>query len=276
MGKHERSWVEIAEQAVTDGLNGCEQNRYIEQIIDTVKQRVPKGYLKAIWTGGEDYKDPGDVHLEYADGARVRIELKFSHAGGSGTAKNISTKILAKSVWKTIRNYPEYDEDLGLKQQRYSLVENRIGRKLRTASDYAIQLRKFRDQGDPIIEQIAAITAPGQEQYAAYAAKEMNQYLDKVNGLVHEILGTSDLDEEHQDMLYCVIKNFETGQQTVEFFDFTDLDKFITKVEASGKSIKFYNASDKDVVRFSVTWKNICQGGATPCFNVFVGNAFRQ
>jgi hypothetical protein len=61
----------------------------------------------------------------------------------------------------------------------------------------------------------------------------------------------------------------------VDFFDFTDMDRHVTKVEATGKSIKFVNASGKDVVRFSVTWKNICQGGSTPCFNVFIGNAFK-
>jgi hypothetical protein len=53
------------------------------------------------------------------------------------------------------------------------------------------------------------------------------------------------------------------------------MDRNVTKVEATGKSIKFVNASGKDVVRFSVTWKNICQGGSTPCFNVFIGNAFK-
>jgi hypothetical protein len=275
MGKHERDWVEAAEQAVSDGLNGQEQNLSITKVVSAIQEKIGIGYEKAVWTGGRDYKDPGDVHVIRTD-RKDRIELKFSHASGSGTAKNISQKTLTKKIDSSIVSYQQWDIDQGLKLQRYDLVESKIGRKLKTASDYCQQLRIFRDSGDPIIDAIAQITSPGQESYAKYAAEQLNQYLDKVNGLVHDILGTTDLDESHQDVLYCVIKNFESEKQTTEFFDFTDLDKFITRVESSGKSIKFLNSSGKDVLRFSVTWKNICQGGATPCFNVFVGNAFRN
>jgi len=275
MGRHERSWVEAAEQAVTEGLNGHEQSAAIAAVVAEIQQRVGLGYLRAVWVGGDNYKDPGDVHVIWPD--RIdRIELKFSHGSGSGTAKNISQKTLNKKIDNSILSYQDWDRSLGLQAQRYSLVEQRIGRKLSTASDYCHQLRLFRAAQDPIIQQISEITGPGQESYAEYASGQLNLYLDKVNGLVHDILGTSDLDDSQQDVLYCVIKNFESDRQTVEFFDFTDLDKFITHVENTGKSIKFLNKNGKDVLRFSVTWKNICQGGSTPCFNVFVGNAFKQ
>lgn len=275
MGKHERDWVETAEQAVAAGLNGEPQNDSISAVVQAIQQKIGTGYLNAVWVGGDTYKDPGDVHVLWPD-RKDRIELKFSHASGSGTAKNISQRTLTKKISSEILSYQEWDNNQGLKAKRYSLVEQRIGRSLATASDYCRQLRKFRDAQDPIIDAIADITGPGQETYAAYAAQQLNLYLDKVNGLVHDILGTSDLDDHQQDVLYCVIRNFESTKQTVDFFDFTDLDKFITRVESSGKSIKFYNKNSKDVLRFSVTWKNICQGGSTPCFNVFVGNAFKR
>lgn len=275
MGKHERDWVEAAEQSVADGLNGQPTNSYIEQIVSAIKNKIGVVYQKALWVGGDNYKDPGDVHIISND-KKIKIELKFSKATGNGTAKNVSAKIFNKKVSNTIKGYQQFDIDLGLREQRYKLVESKINRTLRNASDYTKCLRSFRDTGDVIIEQIAEITSPGQEQYAKYAADLLNQHLEKVNFVVNEILGTSQIDENHQDVLYCVIKNFESSTQTVEFFDFTDLDKFITHVESSGKSIKLYNKSNKDVIRFSVTWKNICQGGATPCFNVFVGNAFRN
>lgn len=275
MGKHERDWVEAAEQAVSAGLNGEQQSAAIMKVVNAIREKVGTGYKNSVWVGGDTYKDPGDVHVIWSD-RKDKIELKFSHGKGSGTAKNISQKTLTKKIDSSIKSYQQWDIDLGLRDQRYNLVEQKIGRKLKTASDYCQQLRKFRDAGDSIIEQISQVTGPGQESYAQYAAQHLNSYLDKVNGLVHEILGTSDLDDSQQDVLYCVIKNFETDQQTVEFFNFTDLDKFITRVENTGKSIKFLNKSGKDVLRFSVTWKNICQGGSTPCFNVFVGNAFRH
>ena len=275
MGKHERDWVEVAERAVADGLNGIPQDEYISPIVEAIRNRIGTEYLKSNWVGGDNYRDPGDVHVLWPN--RVdRIELKFSKGAGSGTAKNVSSRILTKKVENSILGYQQWDQLQGFKDRRYALVESRIQRELKSASDYCNQLRKFRYDNDSIVEQIAEITAPGQESYAEYAADECNRYLDRVNNLVHEILGTSDIDQQHQDVIYCVIKKFGTKDQTVEFFDFTDFDKSITEVVASGKSIKFLNRNKKDVIRFSVTWKNICQGGATPCFNVFVGNAFRH
>ena len=88
------------------------------------------------------------------------------------------------------------------------------------------------------------------------------------------VLNVTGADVPKQDISYCVVQHFETDYQTVEFYNFADMDRTIAKIEASGQSIKFYNANNKDVIRFSVHWKNICQGGATACFNVFIGNAF--
>ena len=58
------------------------------------------------------------------------------------------------------------------------------------------------------------------------------------------------------------------------FYDFSEMDSVVTEVVNSGKSIKMLNQHGKEVLRFSVLWKNICQGGQTPCFTVFVGNAY--
>ena len=51
------------------------------------------------------------------------------------------------------------------------------------------------------------------------------------------------------------------------------MDSVVSKVVNSGQSIKMLNQHGKVVLRFSTTWKNICQGGATPCFTVFTGDA---
>lgn len=275
MGKHERDWVEEAEKAVASGLNGAAQNCWIDAVVKHIQQKIPPAYHKAVWVGGADYHNPGDVHVHYDRDPMVKVELKFSHGSGSGTAKNISTKVLTKKVNSNIKNYPDFDAELGLRQQRYELIESIAGAPIPTATKYTSILRNLRNANDPVIDKIAEITAPGQIKYAEYAAQQLNQHLKQVNALVNSLLNTDSVDQLHQDVLYCVIRNFESSAQTVDFFDFTEMDRVITKVEASGKSIKFLNASGRDVVRFSVTWKNICQGGATPCFNVFIGNAFR-
>lgn len=275
MGKHERSWVAAAEQAVAAALNGLPASDSIAAIAAAIRASVGTDYVRAEWTGGENYRDPGDVHLVWAD-RRERIELKFSRASGAGTAKNVSQKTLTQRIDASITSYQQWDQDQGLRSQRYALVESVLGRSLRNQSDYVRELRRLREFNPEILDQIAQITAPGQESYALYAADQLNQYLDRVNLLIHEILGTSDIDTDRQDIIYCVIRNFETDSQTVEFMDFTDMDKRIDRVVASGKSIKFLNGSGRDVLRFSVTWKNICQGGSTPCFNVFVGSANRR
>lgn len=275
MGTHQRDWAEQAEIDITAGLNGLPVNDSIQRIVNTIHTQIKKMYpnevfKKAHWVGGDNYKDPGDVHVEFASGKKEKIELKISLAKGNGTAKNLGAKTFNKKVSKNIKGYLEFEQDY--KQQRYDYLGSLISRKFNTASAYCIELRK---QPDTVKDKIAIITAPGQEAYAKYAATELNNYLKEVNLLVNNILNVSGVEEPKQDILYCVVQSFNSKYQTEEFYDFADMDRTITKIEATGKSVKFYNAKGKDVIRFSVHWKNICQGGSTACFNVFIGNAYK-
>ena len=278
MGKYQRDWAEEAEIEVANGLNNLPVNEYIVPIVDQIRKYIAENYkediFKAEWAGGNDYADRGDVHVFLKSSTKVPIELKFSKETGSGTAKNPSTTIFKKKLNIDIKSYPEFDSELGLKLKRFRLVENKIGRALKNDADYKRQLRHYRDTLDPIIDVIADITAPGQVAYAEYASKKLNNYLTEVNTLVNLLLGSNDAKIAQQDLVYCVVKKFGSKKQTVEFQDFTSMDRTITRVESVGKSIKFLNKNGKDVLRFSVHWKNICQGGATPCFNVFIGNEY--
>ena len=58
--------------------------------------------------------------------------------------------------------------------------------------------------------------------------------------------------------MYCVVKHYESKKQTVSFYDFSEMDSVVTEVVNSGKSIKMLNQHGKEVLRFSVLWKNIC------------------
>lgn len=275
MGQYQRDWVEVAEKAVASGLNNEPQNDYITSVVNAIKVKIPQSYSLAQWAGGNDYANAGDVHVHYANNDVVKIELKFSHGQGQGTAKNVSDRFFTKNIDPTVQGYKLFDQSLGLKAQRWQLVEQVSGVTIKNHSHYARLLRHYRLVQPTLLEQIANITEPGQTQYAQYAADQLNQHLVKVNEIIPQLLNTDLVDQTRQDVLYCVIKQFETSQQTVDFYDFTDMDKNIVKVSATGKTIRFQNQNGKDVVRFSVTWKNICQGGSTPCFNVFVGNAFK-
>lgn len=275
MGQYQRDWVEVAEKAVASGLNREPQNAHIAAVVNAIKVKIPQSYSLAQWAGGNDYANPGDVHVYYPNSDVVKIELKFSHGQGQGTAKNVTERYFTKNIDAGIKSYKLFDQELGLQAQRWQLVEQASGTVIGRASAYTKLLRQYRLTQPTLLDQIADITAPGQEQYATYAAVELNKHIDQVNVAIRKLLNTDLVDQNRQDVLYCVVKHFGQRKQTVEFYDFTDMDQQVVKVSAIGKSIKFENQSGKDVVRFSVTWKNICQGGSTPCFNVFVGNAFK-
>lgn len=279
MGKYQRDWAEQVEKDTADGLNGGTISEAVAPIVDAIRAKLTELYpndpiASAVWTGGNDYNNPGDVHVTLASGKVVKIEEKVSRDKGSGTAKNLTTRILAKQVAEDIQAYPVFED--AWRRQRFQLLESHIGRSLKNNSDYVRQLRALRDQGDSIIEQIANITHPGAEAYASYAAQEMNKHLAKVSGLADWVLHNQDAAQAKQGILYCVVKQYGSPNQTIEFYDFADMDRTVVKVESSGKSIRCFNKKGRDVIRFSVHWKNVCQGGATPCFNVFIGNAFRH
>ncbi|NBP36524.1 MAG: hypothetical protein EBV01_14175 [Betaproteobacteria bacterium] len=274
MGKHERAWAEKAEKDVTDGLNGIYRGSFIKKIVEAIQKSVSNEYTQAIWVGGKDYDNLGDIHLETENGL-IRIELKVSRQEGVGTTKNLGSAAFTKRVSSDIKSYQQWDIEHGLKDQRYKMLQNRIGRKIKNTTDYENQLRILRDQKDQIIEQIVDITSPGQESYAKYAAEKLNMDLSKLDNLINLVLGINKLDESEQNVLYCVVKNFESEDQTIEFFDFSNLNKIVTEVKSSGKQIKFYS-KDTQLMRFSVNWKNICQGGGTPSFNVWANTSFRS
>lgn len=277
MGKHERDWAEPAELDVANGINGEIISECLQPVVDSIVARINQQYNEGIswaeWTGGNNYNDPGDVHVHLNSQEKVKVELKFSKKTGAGTLKNPSTNILKKKIESSILNYPEFE--IEYKKQRYDLIEAHVGRRPRTAHEYTKILRSLRDNNDPIIDKIAEITAPGQEAYSAYAASILKLHLAKVNDMVDTLLNLDPDGVTQQGILYCVVKHYGTAEQKVEFYEFTEMDRIVVDVESSGNSILFKNSKGKDVIRFSTTWKNICQGGATPCFNVFLGNAFQ-
>lgn len=269
--KNSRSWAEPAEQAVTAAINGIGDHLHARLVADAIRAYVPD-IVRAEWKGARDYAGGGDIMLELMDAVQRVCECKFSMGSGSGTAKNLGAKTFAKRIDSSIVGYQEFEADY--KTQRYALVEQLTGRAPSTATAYCAVLRGWRTTDPSRLVEIADITAPGQVAYAQYAAGELNKHLDKVNAFANGILGNIDTRQLRQDVVYCVTKHWQGRFQSTEFYDFVDMDRAITQVVAKGKQIKLQNAQGRDVLTISVNWKNICQGGATPSFNVFIGNEF--
>jgi hypothetical protein len=268
--KNSRSWAEPAEQAVTAAINGLTDDIHAQLVASAIRSYVPN-IVRAEWKGATDYAGGGDIRLEVADGSRV-CECKFSMGSGSGTAKNLGAKTFGKRIDASIVGYQEFESTY--RTQRYALVEQYTGRQPKTATEYCAILRSWRTTDPSRLVEIADITAPGQVAYAQYAASELSLHLEQVNQFANGILGNIDTRQLRQDVVYCVTKHWQGKFQSTEFYDFLDMDRTVTQVVAKGKQIKLQNAKGRDVLTISVNWKNICQGGATPSFNVFIGNEF--
>jgi hypothetical protein len=279
MGKFERDWAELAERNTAAGIRGETVDTADKKIADAIRTHVEAEFGQtvdtAVWVGAEAYDDAGDIHVFLKDGTKIPVELKTSRENGSGTKANPSTNILKKYISGVV-NYPDFDASLGLLDKRYELVESITGTRPAKAAHYGKVLRELRGTQPTVLDAIAEITAPGQEAYARYAAEELNTNLAAAQQLIDDILEGNNTTQQSatDNLVYCVVKKYQTAGQTVEFYNFAEMDSAVARVVSEGKSIKLQNAAGYDILRFSVTWKNICQGGATPCFNIFVGNAY--
>ena len=283
MGTLQRDWVEIAEQEVANAFTKKSKSKYINSIKKDIESDINKNYPNddinhAEWIGAEDYSSKGDNRVYLKSGREVPVELKFSKTKGSGTKFNPTTNILKKYITDPrLQSYPEYDEMLGLKKIRYDMVESLVGHKMNSAVEYEDNLTAIREINKPFIKSIADVAKAGAIGYAVDTSKIMNEHLEGVQKMVDNVLDgnntTTDV-EITNDLIYCVVKNFENSKQSVEIYDFDDMDSKVANVISVGKSIKIQNKMGKDILRMSVHWKNICQGGKTPCFNGFVGNAY--
>ena len=104
MGKHERDWVDIAEESVSAAINGKSTNKYINEIalsnIKHIEKKFNTTVISSKWTGSNNYACPGDVEVFTTEHPTIPVELKFSKENGSGTKANPSTnmKLIIKLI----------------------------------------------------------------------------------------------------------------------------------------------------------------------------------
>lgn len=273
MSGHHRDWAEKAEKQVANALNGEDTNTYIQRIALAIQTKINKPYVKAVWVGSEEYNSKGDVHLYQEDGTIIPIELKFSKKEGSGTKANTTTEIVKDYLSEEVQSYPEFDEQF--RKERYNYLGNIVGLEL-SKKQYETALRKFRESKRSVLTEIENNARRSAEAYASYLADKMNNNLNETTSFAVEILkgnNTRKKSKLNEELVYCVIKNFNKENQSVSFYDLNNTESTICSVVATRKTVRLLNQFGKDVLRLSVHWKNICQGGKTPCFNIFLGEA---
>jgi hypothetical protein len=275
MNKFEREWAEVAEKKVASAMNVDTHHRQIsDSVVTFIENTHQAEVVSAKWVGSESYDEAGDIHVFLENNKMIPVELKVSKENGSGTKANPSTNLLKKYIPEAT-NYPDHEALLLV--ERYDFIESLTGTRPVKPADYSATLREFRADGrKDVLDKIVEITTPGQVAYATYAAELLNDNPEATQMMVNDILegNNTTKDTVTTDLVYCVVKHYQTAKQTVEFYKFEEMDSNVRSVTSEGKSIKIQNQAGYDILRFSVHWKNICQGGSNPCFNVFVGNAY--
>ena len=295
MGKHERLWSEKVEKNVAAALNGAPSSDSDMRIAESIKRQVLSKLPKtstlgvATWTGGGAYSIPGDIMLEVNDSLAGRteknIEIKVSKKGGKGTKGNVGSTWFKKQVNEEILSYQDFDKRGGFKARRYRFLENKFGVTLKTKKEYETLLRERRDKEfikkpnkapvhGPTVTKIASIAGESKEEHASYVVKEINsskENFDKFNKAVSKVIsgnntvGHTDVELDE----YCIIRHYGKEKQSEELVDFSTMDNDVKRVYSKGFGICAANQSGEIIVRFNVHWKNICQGGQSPCFNIF-------
>ncbi len=258
------------------------------KIIDTFPNIIEAQHI-----GSSAYNIEGDILL-ITESKAINIEIKMSEHYGKGTLANISQKIF-KAINTEIESYQDFHnnyvyEDTNFKNWCWTKVGDAVGKKIRTASEYQTFLRNLRDSGSYIVDEIVEQTNFIKIEYNEYLISELlntPDYLHKLTLLVrllkdgihtyadikNEISELKPLDQYKQRSEYYVVYVYNVfGDVSCQIVDYSEALDTVHDIESNGQSIVLKNSEGKIIVRFSTHWKNICQGGATPCFNVFHGN----
>ena len=189
----------------------------------------------------------------------------------------------------SIPAYADFDAVNTLK--RFNIVKDHLGLLPGSKAEYEKVLKEAKDakiaQWPSLHAAISEATNPTKSKYAARVVKDLNKLLatdegkKKINQMVKEVFdGNNTCKPSDEDTKKCsyyvVVKRYEQDDQTQEIKDFEICAHGeVVKAKASGYQIQLLNSEGKTVLNFATHWKNICQGGKTPCFNVFVGTALK-
>ncbi len=293
LSSYHRGIAEDFEKLLTNYLNNPNSRvpQNIKFVGDKIKDKFPN-IIEAQHIGSHAYNIEGDILLITKDKA-INLELKTSDTFGRGTLANVSQKLF-QAINPEIIGYQEFHNnyvynDITFREYCWKSVGDNFGVKIKTSAEYQRYLRTLRDAHSEIVDNIVNITNEIKIEYNEYLVNELKStkdYLYRLTYLVRllkdgihtysEIKKSLDEFKSSEQYIsrskYYVLYVYNVSSNiSCQIVDYNKALDTVVDIEANGQSIILKNKDGQTVLRFSTHWKNICQGGATPCFNVFHG-----
>lgn len=292
---YHRGVSETFEKDLVNYINKKNTNapRNIKIIGNEILSKFPTT-IEAQHIGSGSYDIEGDILLITED-KPINIEIKMSDSFGKGTLANVSQKLF-QTINPGIIGYQDFHngyiyEDMPFKDYCWMLVGESMGKKIRTSSEYQVLLRTLRDSDSAIVDEIVEITNGIKLEYNDYLVDELKKtpdYLYKLTFLVrllkdgihtyseikNYLSEFKKVDDYKKRSKYYVVYIYNASSSNIssEIVDYSKALDTVHSIDAVGQSLVLKNIEGQTILRFSTHWKNICQGGATPCFNIFHGN----
>lgn len=294
MSSYHRGIAEDFEKKLTSYINNRNTNAQsnVKLVGDYIIQTFPD-IIEAQHIGSTSYNVEGDILL-VTESRPINLEIKTSDSFGKGTLANSSQKLFT-AIDPNILGYQDFHNNFIYKNMRFKdycwkIVGEKVGKKIRTASEYATLLRNLRDSGSEVVDEVVDTTNDIKLEYNSYLIAELKKtpdYLYKLTYLVRllkdgihtfsdirkELAEFKGIESYKKRSEYYVVYIYNVSSDvSCEIADYSKAIDTVYSIDFVGQSIVFKNIDNDIILRFSTHWKNICQGGATPCFNIFHGN----
>jgi hypothetical protein len=291
MSSYHRGIAEDFEKKLTSYINNRNVNAQanVKLVGDYIIQCFPD-IVEAQHIGSKSYNVEGDILL-VTESKPINLEIKTSDSFGKGTLANSSQKLFT-AIDPNILGYQDFHNNFIYKNMRFKdycwkIVGDKVGKKIRTASEYATILRTLRDSGSEVVDEIVDTTNDIKLEYNSYLIKELKKtpdYLYKLTYLVRllkdgihtfsdirkELAEFKGIESYKKRSEYYVVYIYNVSSDvSCEIADYSKAIDTVYSIDFVGQSIVLKNIDNDIILRFSTHWKNLCQGGATPCFNIF-------
>jgi len=263
-----RIWADEVEKNIVNELNNIDtEHEYAKLAATELNNKF--NILEAHWTGSGNYDENGDIKL-ITDNGDVFIELKASAKTSGGTTANVSQAFFKDNVHEAL-GYTDYEDNNGITAHR-QLLANTTNKKV-----YEKTLRDSRSTDKILLNQIVSFTNTKKPEYIDFMLPKLNKNKAKLSKLLFLLkngIHTKDAIKKHsdskvQDNYYILFITKYNTTPAVRLVNPNKITYNVTNIERAGESSIVFKNKDEALMRFSVHWKNICQGGATPCFTVF-------
>lgn len=245
--------------------------------VDTVPHQQIVNHLYALhprmtgveWIGGGDYSRRGDVLIH--DPNPIAYELKVVKSG-SGTLANVSERFF-QLIDPTLLSWMEWEEETGVRQARWAILENHIDRSFTSRADFVNTARALRNSHDPIMGELAERANAGKVQYLTYILPTLKREVNRLAGIMTGLTQGHHTQEAIRDFMVGVPPE---GEYRILVHNTTDQTITVSSPHERVVILDIVLAGQKvDVLTnmglFSIVahYKNVAQGVDTPCFLFF-------